>query len=39
MAMQGLQHASSDVLATAKEALELANRAYFLGTSKNIPLW
>jgi hypothetical protein len=30
MAMQGLQHASSDVLATAKEALELANRAYFL---------
>jgi DNA invertase Pin-like site-specific DNA recombinase len=34
MAMQGLQHASADVLVTAKEALELANRAYFLYINK-----
>jgi site-specific DNA recombinase len=30
MALQGLEQASSDVLMTAKRALELANKAYFL---------
>ncbi len=30
MAMQGLEQASADTLLTAKKALELANKAYFL---------
>ena len=35
MAMQGLEQASSDGLLTAKKALELANKAYFLYVTRN----
>ncbi len=35
MAMQGLEHASPDVILNAKKILELANKAYFLYVTQN----